>query len=210
MMTDRQRADLASFRARIDVDEREQAERLAAPLNKAHAALHAMAAEIDTDEKERLLGNQPDLAIFVDQYSYDLHGERDSIIQDHNARVIEAFKQRNPSVYWGSELVELIGNYFDKHHIRVVGLDMLEHLVERLRQANLLPAPPPEPEPVPAPAPRPRQMTVSAAPKPMLGRDQVTGEERTFSEYEIARMSADTYRRTFRLRPEVWDPRLRP
>ena len=213
-MTNREREDLRSYYDDRAAEEREHAEKLAAPLGKAQAALAALAGEVDGFERERLLGDKPDPQLFVDEHSCGMNSERDPIVHDFNARVIKAFRQRNPHIYWGDELVAMISSYYDKHRLRAVGLEMLENLVSRIEQAGLLPqAPSPEPRPTPQPPPvKPKKAPAPSKPQPQIGRDQTTGLDREFSQFEVDRMSSDMYRRVFGLygaaKPRFIDARL--
>jgi len=148
--------------------------------------------------RERLLGRVPDPdRIPVDPVVANARMSRADAAKFNSAEFLK-FRQQNSDVFFNEELIDQLGNYFDKNGIGIVTCSMLAALVTRYAEANLLPDSPaaePEPEPEPTQEPAPTE----AKPEVFDGWCLQSGEPRTYSAREVDRMSADEYRRAFRL-----------
>jgi hypothetical protein len=126
-----------------------------------------------------------------------------------------AFKAANPDYFACPENEAAMASYIDRnligdrnHGTKLVSAKQLTEAFHRLRAFGLL-RERPEPEPAPEPIQEP-EAAPSQPPEPAgyQGWDLETGESRIYSDYEVNKMDAETYRRTFRLgSPKFVDPR---
>jgi hypothetical protein len=192
-MSERERLSRRRFdeeEAAIEAAEREERER---PIREAEAKLVATHRKLAALEVERLTGKIKDPERFVDP---SVASVQMTATRAHEFNMIEIVKYRteHPEVFWSPELVNLIGEYLDRNHLKVVTATMIDNVVSRLGSVGMLPERP-EPEPIEEQEPEPEQ------PKERerhVGIDLSTGEEREFSDFEINRMSADDFRKIFR------------
>jgi hypothetical protein len=105
--------------------------------------------------------------------------------------------------YWNiPENGTILTQYLLRNGVEIASPEMYRRAALRLREYHLLKERPPAPEPEP-PQERPfvnLRVSPSAEPPTYTGWDDATGEEREFTQREVDRMSADEYRRTFRVK----------
>lgn len=113
------------------------------------------------------------------------------------------YRDTHPEIYWTPELVEQLGRYFDANGLQIVTAAMLGRLIERFREAGLLPdAPELQNARVPEPVEESEQ---PSGPEVHIGRDWQTGEKREYTEREVNRMSSEEFKRAFPIAPTFRD-----
>ncbi|SFS10785.1 hypothetical protein SAMN05421771_1847 [Granulicella pectinivorans] len=114
------------------------------------------------------------------------------------------------AAYRTLENADVILGYLRRNGVLIADVETIRAAFVRLRDLGLLKQktalqPPAErPEPVNLAVPPERaNATTPSGPKVYRGRDQLTGEMRDFSNWEVDRMSSEDYRRTFSIAPTV-------
>lgn len=196
-MRERDRLTIRAHRAEIEAAERAEREKREAPIREAEARLKETHRQLHAVMLERLLGRVPD----PDRIPVDpnLIGARMSRADADafNLREFTKFREQHPDVFWNHELLEHMGAYWEANGLQIISATMLAALVERYKDAGLLPDPP-EQEPAPEQVPEPEPVQ-PAGPVTYTGIDWQTGREREFTQREVDRMSADEFRRAFRV-----------
>lgn len=224
-MRERDRLALREWReecAREEAAERERQER---PVKEAEAALRKTQRELLKVERDRLLGKTDDPFIkakigdkpVTDPLAWEgidpLNREElpAGYATAYNGESLRLYLRDHPEhkdLLANKEFLDMIGNYFDRNKIRITNIWDIKRVVERFIAAGLAPEPPaPAPPPPPQPAPiRFTEPEQPSEPEFQTGWDLDTGTRRSYSRYEIDRMSADEYVRTFRVcRGEMLD-----
>jgi hypothetical protein len=217
-MLERTRLELKQWREEYAAEERADKERQERPIRELEAKINNTQRELLRIERARLTGLIEDSElraklkgkafldpdVFVDERTYKYYPETltdPEFARDFNAASINIYRERNPHIYWSSELVQRLGDYFDRHDLALTSVPMIEAAVDRILAVGLAPkAPPPPPTPEPSMFQQPiREPAKPKEPEFQEGWDVETGQRRMFSRYEISRMSGDEYARTFRL-----------
>lgn len=217
-MRERDRLALREWREEVAAQEAAAKEREERPLREAEAKLQQTHRELRRIERERITGvvEDPDLKkrlngkafldpeIFEDERVRELYPEianDPNFARDFNSYSIQIYCERNPGVHWSTELVQQLGNYFDRHGLALTSVPMIAAAVDRILAAGLAPTEPPAPAPPPPPAPvRYVEPEQPSEPEYVDGWDLETGKQRRFSRFEINKMSADEFVRVFRVR----------
>jgi hypothetical protein len=119
-----------------------------------------------------------------------------------NKEQAAVYRSRNPSLTGGA--LTVVGEYLERNGINIVSALTIESAVRRLESFGLLnrPAPAPTPEPPPRP-----YVNLSVTPLPEddeprkhVGLDLLTGEERSYTNFQVEKMSASEFSRIFGLR----------
>lgn len=177
-----------------------QAADAAAKLKAAEETLTQTQREIAKTIRQRLL-TQPDDECFVDPSTLNIRmsqQEADAFNRENAERYIAAYPD---SYYPCPENFQAIAGYFARNGIRIVSELTLNAAVRRLSEYGLL-----ESRPAPAPTPQPYvNLSIdrsdppepTEAPDENVGIDQVTGQRRSFSNFEIDRMSSEMFRKVF-------------
>ncbi len=193
-MLDRDRRSLRAFmdeeaeRERLEREERER------PIREATDKLRETHRKLAAVERERLT-SIPDPERWLDPAVGPDVRMTDAQADAFNRDQSKAYRDAHPDL-WSPELVDLLAAYFRKEGIRLVTASMLERLVERFAEAGLLPERPAEPEPE---ATIEEEPVVIVEPERHVGIDPLTGEEREYTSREVERMSADEFRRAFKI-----------
>ncbi len=176
---------------KLEDEAREERER---PIREAEAKLREASTAIERTIRDRISTGIDD-AFQIDPATFTPLPRGISAAQYNKAQA-QQFRQSNPDFYPSDfnlrEITEYIARNTPTNFI-LVSATQLQWAFERLRAYGLLeerPEPEPEPEIVPEPA-------NPSEPEIFVGIDQETGEERTFSKFQVDRMSAEEYRRTF-------------
>ena len=195
-MTERDRLSLRAERERLAAEERAERERIEAPIRVAEQKLKATHLELIKVYRSRLLGEVCDSDAFCDPAVADVRmtaKQADEFNRDEFRRYLNT----HPDTFVNDELLERLGAYFDVNGLRIVSAQMIENLIERYREAGLLPErPAPESELEPVAEPESPE-----SPKPGLidGWDLESGEPRKWTPRELDRLSSTDYRRALRL-----------
>lgn len=128
-----------------------------------------------------------------------------SKVATYNTAQVEIFSTANPefTAYKTPSNADKLLAYLGNNGVKIFDVSTLKAAFVRLRDLGIL-----EKRQAPAPQPLPQHQYVNldfqqepSAPTVIanrnIGRDQLTGEMREFSDFEIRNMSAETYRRTF-------------
>jgi hypothetical protein len=206
--------DLESIqRFRREEQEREQREReeRERPVREAQEQFNQNLRQLHSVQRERILTQKDD------EFRLDPETTRPIPVAQYPAWQREQsalFKMQNPDYYTCPENEAVLVDYInrnltgDRAHpgIKLVSAKQLTGAYRRLSEFGLLKERP-SPEPVAEPTPEP--VTVYAQPAEPTGQegwDLKTGEKQFFTDYQIARMSADEFRKVFRLgQPRIKD-----
>jgi hypothetical protein len=194
-MRERDRLSIRVHRAEVEAQERAEREKREAPIREAEARLKETHRKLHAVTIERLQGKvkDPD-RVPVDPELIRARMSRPEA-DKYNVAEFRKFREAHPEVYLDQQLIENLGAYWDVNGLRIVSANMMAALIDRYRDAGLLPdAPPPEPEPAPEPA-----HAKPAEPETFTGIDPETGLEKVYTAREVNRMSSETFRRTFRV-----------
>jgi hypothetical protein len=199
-MRERDRLAIQAHREEIQSLERAERERIEAPIKAAQAEINRTVNELAKVYRQRLLGTvrDPD-PIGIDPSVTGIRMPRVEA-DAFNRREFAKYKSEHPDVFWTQELLENLGAYFAKQGLQIITAGMIESLVDRYRACGLLPDRP-EPEPIAEPITE-RESAKPTQPEVFEGWDLDSGEPRTFTRREVDRMSADEYRRVFRIYKE--------
>lgn len=193
-MSDRERQSIRRHQAEIAELERAEREERERPIREAETHLKETANALAKVYRARLLGEVPDPDRYIDPATNGMILTQEAA-DKYNSAEARKYRAQNPDFYFTDELFDSISSYLDRNEIRLVSATMLSALIERYREAGLLPErPAPEPEPEPTPEP-----TQPAIPQTFRGFDPETGAEREYSAREVNRMSSEQYRRAFRI-----------
>ncbi len=209
VMTERERQSLRQYREEQEAEQREaerpllEAERRAAERREA-----AESVQREREEKLRAYWSQavqeaPDPKLFVtpELLTAAMPTKEASA---HNVREVEKFISTTPEFaeYKTPANSDKLTAYFDRNGVRIFDAAMLKAAFERLKNLGILEK---HPAPLSAPEERPRRVNLTVEPVPKapsrpktyVGRDFATGQERTFTQREVDRMSSTEYRRAF-------------
>lgn len=200
-MTERDRLSLRAHREEVAAAERSEREEHERPIREAEAKLRETSRELAKVYRARLLAEVKDPDIPVDPALNGIAmSEGDA--SKFNGSEFRKYKDAHPDFYWDHGLLERIGNYCELNGIGLISAAILGKVVDRFREYGLLPKRP-RPEPQPKPETRPYvNLTIertSARPETYEGWDLDSGQRREYSKREVDRMSADQYRRVFRI-----------
>lgn len=195
-MLDRDRRSLREFMEQEAERERLEAEERERPIREATEALRETHRKLALVERERLT-TIPDPEKWIDDAvvgpSVRMTAKQAA---DFNRDHAKAYRESHPNVYWSDELVDLLSAYFNKESLKLITAPMIERLVQRFADAALLPERPIEPEPGPV---LEEQPVAVVEPERHFGIDPLTGAEREYSAREVARMTAEEFRRAFKI-----------
>jgi hypothetical protein len=193
-MRERDRHSLNEFRRQLAAEERAAEERRLAPIREAEAELRKTHGQLLKAERDSIL-TSPDPDVFIDPR----FPVGKSIPMDQAADMAriagENFVATHPEYFICSENTEAFVRYFQVNRLQILTLEMYEAAYQRLNSLGVLkqrPAREPEPETVEQPAPAPVQ------PEELIGVDE-SGREKAYTRAEVDRMSAEEYKRFFRL-----------
>lgn len=184
---------LKQFEAREKRKERQQFERIEDEF-KTHAR---KVAEINRE----LVLKAKDAECYYDPQTYSLR-MTEFEAEIFNQQEAVRFIQENPEYYPCPENVQVLCDYLTRNGVdQIVSAETLAGAYKRLDQYGLLKHRPAQPQPA-----EPTHVELRIAPsesprsrEELIGFDLRTGEQREYSPYEVDRMSADEYRRVFRL-----------
>jgi hypothetical protein len=194
-MLDRDRRSLRAFLEEESERERLEREERDRPIREATEKLRATHRKLALIERERLT-TIPDPERWLDPAVGPNVRMTEQQAADFNRDHAKAYRESHPEIYWSDALLDLLSRYFQKEHLKLITAEMLERLVERLAAVGLLPERPIEPEPDPVIEEEP---VAVAQPERHVGIDPLTGEQREYTEREVARMTAEEFRRAFRI-----------
>jgi len=195
MMTNRERDSLKAFREEEAQRERLEAEEIDRPIREATEQLRATHRKLALVERERLT-TVPDPERWLDPAVGPETRMTAKQAGEFNREQAQLYRESHPDTYWSDELLDLLSAYFNKEQLRLITAQMLERLVERFAAVGLLPERPAEPEPEPIIEEQP---VPAIEPETHVGIDPLTGAEREYSARELERMTADEYRRAFKI-----------
>jgi hypothetical protein len=193
-MRERDRLEFRRYLEETAEQEREERERIEAPIRAMEAKLKKTHYDLAKVYIARLRGEVADPERFI---SPEVETIRLTAKQadDYTTSQWKVYSSDHPEIYWGvnGELIDDLARYFEKNGIKIITAEM----IARMSEYNLLPerpAPVPIPEPIHETEP---QQPVPAGPQTYIGRDWETGQDREFSDREINRMSSEQYARAF-------------
>ena len=195
-MRDRDLLSLRQFREEREAIEKADREERERPIREAVATAQSLHQQIAAVRRERL-STIPDPERWLDPAVGPNVRFTQADARKFNAEQSNLYRQSHPETYWCPELVDLLGAYFDKEKIQIVTATMLEKLISRFDEVGLLPQRPIEPEP--EPEEEQPVITTVQPPATEIGIDPLTGLEREYTAREVRLMSADQWRRCFRI-----------
>lgn len=202
-MRERDRQELRKFSEQYEAEEKAAKEERERPLKTAEAQLQKTASELLATERRIVLnGRDDEIQSLVSEPMKTAKwlGEEETIRA--NDKAIREFIAATPTYYECPENGEAIVGYMARNGIRLIDLPTLTAIYHRLDSLGFLkhaPAPKqPEPEPIIEQPAQPEPVTDGFA-----GIDPRTGETRIYTRREVEAMTADEYKRAFRL-PSKW------
>lgn len=190
-------------------EQHEQEERQAAELAQAEESLKQTANKIALTIRERIEKGKDD-ELFVSPELVAARMSREQAAQ-FNSEQAAKFARETPEyeAYRSDETAEIIGAYFERNGIQISDAAMIRAAFFRLRDYGFLNRrPDPKPEPAPRPQPSRVNLTIERTPEPqpsesqnIIGRDPKSGLQREYTPVEVEHMSADEYRRAFKVLP---------
>ena len=199
VMSERERAVLREHRRELEAQEAAEREAREAPIRAATEELNEIHNKLIALQRERLLSNIKDVDAFADP---DLATVRmtEEQASNYNREQFNLYRAQHPDVYFDEILLGRMGSYFERNSLRIISAAMIANVIERFKEAALLPE-----RPTPTPSqpyePKPTVNLTIAAPKTELvdGWDLLSGEPRKWTPRELDRLSSDDYRRALRL-----------
>lgn len=169
-----------------------EAQRMRDVVSTAGAQLKQTYLQLNAVVRERLLGKVRDSdRVPVDPSVAGVKMTLEEASRFNRAEFAK-YRQGHPDLYWNDELLENLGHYFDANGLKIVTVNMLAALMDRYRDAGLLPDPPqPEPELQPIPEPEP---TVTFEPELENGWDG-DGNPIMLTKRKVDKLSSLEYRR---------------
>jgi hypothetical protein len=198
MSSERNRLEIREFRNLEAAKEQERREAEERPIKEAEEKLQKNFRKLAEVYRERLLGTVPDPdripvdpAVAAVVMSLDDAGKfnKNEFIKYHDS---------HPDVFWNDELIDNLGVYFAKNGLQIITSDMIGALIDRYREASLLPEPP-QVEPEPLQTEEPVQTTQASEPELIDGFDLESGAPRKWTARELDRLSSTDYRRALHL-----------
>jgi hypothetical protein len=125
----------------------------------------------------------------------------------YNKAQADLFVRNNPDYYGCAENLERMNQFLTLQGVdRIVSAPMLSQAFSRLREfGHIIERPVEVPEPEPIPTPRREKVETARVPEPEQagewGFDPDTGQRLFKSDFDIARMSSEAYKRFKRLTP---------
>jgi hypothetical protein len=171
------------------------------PIREAEAALNQTYRKLRANALEQINKGRPDPGFKIPR---SVAGKQmpASEVEQFNASEIRKFAQNNPDFYTSQANIQLLCDYLTAQRVLIADNATYKAAAKRLQFLGLLEERP-EPEPTPEP------ITVAEVPSQeriiddgsMEGFDPETGHPRRYTAFEIERMSAETFKRTFRIKP---------
>lgn len=202
-LTDRQRQAIRARRA----EERREEEERQRPLREAEVQLQATHRRIQAAQRERL--TNPDIQdwdVFIDP---EVAGASmpQTMADGHNIEAFREFHKKHGDFFPTERNISLLHDYHLRNGCGIYTASMLGRVYERMRDAGV------EFDAKPAPKPDQNALDYSkrpdvevriaepVKPKPVVyeGIDLETGQPRTYTAFEVARMSGDEMKRKLRL-----------
>jgi hypothetical protein len=207
-MLERDRIEIRKWKAQIAAEEAAQREAEERPVREAVERLNELHRKIYSTVRERILtmsdedenGNSE---CWIDPSVQGLQLEY-NLAMKCNAAEYESFLANNPWFWHDPEQFNMgqLFAYFARQRgtIEIFSAEMYLRAARRLAQYGILKERPPEP-----PKPEPVEVNFdidrsAEPPAPIIGWDEQTGLEREFTQREVDRLSADQYRRIFRVK----------
>jgi hypothetical protein len=195
-MRHRDMLSVRQFREEREAIERADREQRERPIREAEAKAKELHQKLAVVRRERLTAI-PDPDRWLDPAVGPDVRFTQANARKFNAEQSNLYQQSHPDTYWCPALIDLLSAYFDKERISLVTATMLEKLIARFDEVGLLPQRPFEPEP--EPEEELPVITTVQQPATEIGIDPLTGLEREYTAREVHLMSADQWRRCFRI-----------
>jgi hypothetical protein len=176
---------------------REEAER---PIREAQAKLSETHRKLYEIEKAEVIAGRPDPGWELPASAADLSMPLDEA-KAFAQREAEAYRQQHPEYHPTGKNFERIKSYLSAQGVVIPDRACFAQAVQRLTYFGLLeerPAPAAQPVQIEEPQ-EPNVPTEAPSEEPLVGWDLNTGVERVFTKREVDRMSAEEFKRTFRL-----------
>jgi hypothetical protein len=192
-MRERDRQDRNAFMREYAAEEQAKEEARLAPIKAADAELSKTAGKLRAAERDAALNGRDDLALSLlsePMKTIKLHTEDEVAAQNEHAA--HAFMRETPDYYRSDANANAITGYCTSHGIIIADAATYANVYRRLDSLGLMEhAPAHQPEPVIEQQPAPVQTEFE-------GVDD-SGRLKLYSKAEVDRLSADEYKRYFRL-----------
>jgi hypothetical protein len=165
-MTQRERISLREHRLELESQEAAEREAREAHIRIATEQLNEIHNELIALQRERLLSNIKDVDAYVDPAVATVHLSEEEA-SDYNREQFNLYRSTHPNVFWNEMLLEQVGAYFERNGLRIISAAMIDNVLERFKEAALLPERP-TPEPTQPYKPKPTVNLTIAAPKTEL------------------------------------------
>jgi hypothetical protein len=185
------------IREQEDAEARRREEEAKRPIREAEATLIETHRKLHNLEKDETLAGRPDPGWVLPQSAADLSMSLEQA-QEHNGKTARQFVAETPEFYPSNKNYLALREYLVTHRIGIVTVDCWKRAFERLTAFGALEERPTAPEPLPVEQPEP---IPESEPTEELtdGFDIATGEPRRYTQREIHHMSADEYKRAFKM-----------
>lgn len=186
-------------RDEIAAEEQRRREAAERPVKEAEAQLTATHRKLHSLEKSEILAGRKDPGWKLPSSADGLSMSLDEA-KEFNRKSVELFYSQHPEYYPTPKNFQVIRDYLVAQEVGISTADCWAKAFERLTAFGLL-----EERPLPAPESVPTETLeeVEPAQEPVdgltAGWDVKTGQERSYTATEIHQMSADEYKRAFKL-----------
>jgi hypothetical protein len=204
--SERDRQSYRKWQEELRAEEAAEQERIEAPIRAAEAEIQSLTRKIFATVRERLLTQKDvdldgDSFVWIDPSVAGLQMPW-QLAMAANADEYKRFIAAESGWYFHNpENMKRLLGYLERNGCQIFTQEMLKRAALRLDEYHLLeqrPAPPPPPEPVYVNLERDRSQE---RPEEILheGWDEITGEPRSFTDYQVNRMSSEQFLKAFHL-----------
>jgi hypothetical protein len=196
-MKERDRQERKRFMDEYAAEEQAKEERRLAPVRAAEAELTTTHRQLLKIEREAALHGKEDPLFARGLLSEPMKTIRLNTLEEaneHNLRTAREFMERTPSFYQSQYNAELITDFAVRNDLLVLDAQTYGNVYRHLDGLGLM-------EHEPASEPQPEPLIEQPEPVQQMETEGVddSGRVRLYSKAEIARMSADEYRRFMRI-----------
>jgi hypothetical protein len=184
-------------------DERRRQEAAERPVREAEVQLIENHRKLHELGKKAVVDGRPDPGWVMPLAAVGLKMSLEKA-QEFNAKEAELFVARHPEWHKTPENFRVIRDYLANQKVGIVTADCWEQAFERLTAFNLLEERP-QPAPKPAPAKKSEALEPGQPPFEVFDDGDLTpgwdqnGQPRNYTQREVHHMSADEYKRAFKL-----------
>jgi hypothetical protein len=190
--------DYKKFMAEWNAEQQRLENERLRPVREAEQQLQQTATQLGIVERDLVL-NSKDPEWALPESAVGLKMTR-AEARKFAASEAERFVAETPDYFPSKKNQDILTEYLLRQGLSIPNVDCFKQAFQRLRSFSLLEErPAQEPEPIVEEQPTEQELSVPQEPESFQGWDVETGEPRTYKKREVAAMSADFYKRAFRL-----------